>query len=117
MTEKNIPSLRFLKIAVNALKSVQKQEDKWQKTFDEMFDGHLVPQYNNCLRNAIISMVEEAFYDKPDPTWGSTFTWWVYDTEFGKRKKLTESVTVNGKKIPMDAVEDLYDYYKMMAKK
>ena len=62
-------------------------------------------------------MVEEAFGDTPDPNWGSTFSWWVYDTEFGKRKHLTESLKVDGKKIPMNTVKDLYNYYKLMANK
>ena len=50
MTKKNIPSLNFLETAVNALKAVDKQEEKWQNTFNEMFDGHFVPQYNNVLK-------------------------------------------------------------------
>ena len=33
MTKKNIPSLKFLEIAVNALKTVDKQEEKWQNCY------------------------------------------------------------------------------------
>lgn len=114
MTIKQLPPFEFLSIAVEALKKTHKNCDKWQNTFDEMFNGHFVPTFNEPLETAVIKMVELAFNDEPHPEYGSMFSWWVYDTEFGKKKDLADSVLYNKKKIPMRTVKDLYNYYLMI---
>ena len=117
MTIKQLPSLEFLTTAIDALKKSREQVDRWQDTFDEMFDGHLVPMYTSSLEAAIIKMVELAFNDKPHPEYGSMFSWWVYDCELGTRKDLLDSVRIKGKKIPVTTPEELYAYYELVNKK
>ena len=36
------PTIEALKIGINAIKHSQQKQDKWQKTFNEMFNGHFV---------------------------------------------------------------------------
>ena len=117
MTIKQLPSLKFLETAVNALKKMEEQENKWRKTFNEMFDGHFVSQYNNVARNAIIKMVEEIFDDKDSDGYGSMFSWWIYDTNFGKNRQLADSVRYKDKKVPMHTIKNLYDYYLLVSDK
>lgn len=114
MTIKQLPPLEFLVTAIEALKKSREQTDKWQDTFNEMFDGHLVPMYTSSLEAAIIKMVELAFNDEPHPDYGSIFSWWVYDCELGTRKDLLNSLTVKGKKVPVTTPEELYNYYNLI---
>lgn len=107
-----LPSKEILIVAVNALKKMFETEDKWQKTFDEMFDGRMVPTYYNEPMEAIVKMIELTFNDTPYETFGSTFSWWCYETDFGTNEladSLTDSATQEN--IPMKTVDDLYDYY------
>lgn len=106
-----IPSKEVLETAVKTLLVMQEKENKWQKTFDEMFDGRFVPEYFNDAINGIIKMVEYTFNDH-DTNYGSHFSWWCYEADFG-RNDLADSVA-DGKtreKIPMRTVDDLYNYY------
>lgn len=112
MAIKQLPSFEFLNTAVEALKKVHEKCDKWQETFNEMFDGHFVPVFNEPLESAVIKMVELAFDDEPHPDYGSIFSWWVYDCDFGAKKELSTSLRVKGKSIPVTNVKELYKYYE-----
>lgn len=112
MTKKNYPSIEVLKIAVEALKKMDENLAKWQPTFDDMFNGSwVIPSYYDEPRHAIIEMVEKLF-DDPDGQYGSQFSWWVYEAEYGTREGIADSMTdSDGTPIPMATVEDLYNYY------
>jgi len=113
MTNKKLyPSIEVLKIAINALKKMDTDEDRWQKTFDEMFNGSwCIPSYYDEPRHAIIEMIEQIF-DDPAGSYGSHFSWWVYEAEYGTKKGIADSMTdADGTPIPMATVEDLYNYY------
>lgn len=108
-----IPSKEVLKTAVDALIKMNELEDRWQGTFDEMFDScFVVPSYFNEPRNAIVHMIEMTFNDNSTESFGSHFSWWCYETDFG-RNDLADSVTdsTTGENIPMRTVDDLYNYY------
>ncbi len=107
----SVPSIDVLKIGIKAIQDMQKLEEKWDKTFQEMYDGHAVPQYFNIPMQAICKMIEKTYNDEPGE-YGSHISWWVWETDCGK-KALADSVTntKTGESIPMRTIEDVYSYY------
>lgn len=110
--KKQYPSIEVLKTAVEALKKMDEDENRWQKTFDEMFNGSwCIPSYYDKPRHAICSMIEQIF-DDPAGQYGSQFSWWVYEAEYGTKEGIADSMKeADGTPIPMATVEDLYNYY------
>lgn len=110
--KKQYPSIEVLKTAVEALKKMDEDENRWQKTFDEMFNGSwCIPSYYDEPRHAICTMIEQVF-DDPAGNYGSQFSWWVYEAEYGTKKGIADSMTeADGTPIPMATIEDLYNYY------
>lgn len=99
--------LQILKIAIDALKKNDENLTRWNKTFQEMFDGHIVPQFDSPLTSAICKMIEILFNDH-DEEYGSTFSWWIWEQNFGKNAKVWDE---NKKEIPLKTPEQLYDFY------
>ena len=92
--------------------SINLERWKWNKTFEEMFAGSwVVPSYYDVPRHAICTMIEQVF-DDPAGQYGSQFSWWVYEAEYGTKKGIADSMTdSDGTPIPMATIEDLYNYY------
>lgn len=99
-------TIEHLKTGIAAIKEAHKQMDRWQKTFDERFDGRFVPTYNNVLENALIDVLKQIYNDT------DTLDWWIYEMDFGKKATQGSMTDESGKNIPMSTVEDLYRYYK-----
>lgn len=110
--KKQYPSIEVLKTAVEALKKIDEDEERWNKTFEEMFAGSwVVPSYYDVPRHAICTMIEQIF-DDPAGQYGSQFSWWVYEAEYGTKEGIADSMKeADGTPIPMATVEDLYNYY------
>ena len=110
--KKQYPSIEVLKTAVEALKKMDEDENRWQKTFDEMFNGSwCIPSYYDEPRHAICAMIEQIF-DDPAGQYGSQFSCWVYEAEYGTKEGIADSMKeADGTPIPMATVEDLYNYY------
>lgn len=100
------PTIEALKIGITAIKKSRRQMDRWQKTFDEMFDGRFVPTYNNILETALINVLKRTYNDI------DTLDWWIYEIEFGTKAVKGAMSDENGKEIPMRTLEDLYRYYE-----
>jgi hypothetical protein len=101
-----IPTIDMLKIGLTALKKQRNKEDKWQKTFNEMFDGHFVPQYATDLEIAIIKMLEIAYKDRYE-----TISWWVYEQDFGQNCKEKPALWLEDKTpVNLRNIDELYDY-------
>ena len=108
----NLPSIEVLKIGVNAIQEMIKLEERWDKTFQEMYDGQAVPQYFNGPIKALCEIIEKTYNDIPGE-YGSHISWWIWEAECGKRLDLADSVIdqKTGKHIPMRTIEDVYSYY------
>ena len=102
------PTIEALKIGINAIKHSQQKQDKWQKTFNEMFNGHFVPTYYNDLENCIIKILNIIYNDSKD----DTLSWWIYEMEFGDKCSKTSMTDKDGQDIPIKTVEDLYRYFE-----
>lgn len=100
------PSIDMLKIGISALKKNNKKVEKWQKTFDEMFNGHFVPTYDEVLATAIIKMLEVAYDDKDE-----VISWWIYEQDFGLKCKDEPAMWDNNHNpIHLRNIEELYNY-------
>lgn len=100
------PSIDMLKIGISALKKNNKKVEKWQKTFDEMFNGHFVPTYDEVLATAIIKMLEVAYDDKNE-----VISWWIYEQDFGLKCKDEPAMWDNNHNpIHLRNIEELYNY-------
>lgn len=100
------PTIEPLKIGVTAIKKAHQKMERWQKTFDEMFDGRFVPTYNDILETALIDVLKRTYNDT------DTLDWWIYEMEFGEKATKGSMSDENGKDIPMRTVEELYSYYE-----
>ena len=100
------PTIEPLKIGVAALYVAHQQMERWQKTFDEMFNGHFVPAYIETLETTLVDVLQEIYNDT------DTLGWWIYEMEFGTKTKEGSMTDENGNDIPMRTIEDLYRYYK-----
>ena len=59
------------------------------------------------LKDTLITTLELALGLKVDPKFGSTLSWWIYETDYGKKNY---TITVGKKKIHLDTVEKLWDF-------
>lgn len=113
MTKTNtyIPSIDILKIGIEAIQDMIKKESRWDKTFQEMYNGTSVPDYFSTPYNAICKMIEVTYNDVPNQ-YGSHISWWIWETDCGKKASADSVVdTKTGEKIPMRTIEDVYNYY------
>lgn len=100
------PTVDLLKIGITALKKQYEKEEKWQKTFNEMFDGHLVPQFSSDLENAILKMLKFVYNDKDD-----TISWWIYEQDFGQKCKEKPAMwDADGTPIQLRNIDELYKF-------
>lgn len=100
------PTVDLLKIGITALKKQYEKEEKWQRTFNEMFDGHLVPQFSSDLENAILKMLKIAYNDR-----NQTIYWWIYEQEFGKKCKEKPAMwDADGTPIQLRNIDELYKF-------
>lgn len=101
-------SINPLKIGINAIKKSHKNQENWQKTFNEMFNGHFVPTYCNELEIAIIEILKTIYNDK------CTLDWWIYEMDFGKNCHKGSMSDENGNNIPMKTINDVYNFFKQI---
>ena len=99
-------TIEALKIGVASIYMAHQQMERWQKTFDEMFNGHFVPTFNDILEIALIDVLQEMYNDT------DTLGWWIYEMEFGTKAKKGSMNDENGNDIPMHTIDDLYKYYE-----
>ena len=100
------PTIEPLKIGIAAIKKSHQERERWQKTFDEMFNGRFVPTYNETLEVALVDVLQKIYNDS------NTLDWWIYEMEFGTKAEKGSMTDKNGQEIPMRTVEDLYRYYE-----
>jgi hypothetical protein len=102
----NKPAIDMLKIGLTALKKQRKKEEKWQNAFNEMFDGHFVPQYSYALEDAIVRMLELIYRDEYQ-----TISWWIYEQDFGQKCKDAPALWLEDKTpVNLRNIYELYDY-------
>jgi hypothetical protein len=99
---------KILTIGITALKESDQNVNKWQKTFNEMFDGHFVPTYDSKTSGAIIKMIELLFDEPQD----SILSWWIYEMDYGERVTENSFVDENGVPIPIKTIDDIFNFYK-----
>lgn len=98
------------KLFVTTLKAIQEgleKREKIDKTFSEICDSSFVCNIGEEWLNQLIVVLEYMMYDFPDKKYGSTISWWLFDS--------TEKIIwweEDGQKIERDLTtpEALYDY-------
>lgn len=87
------------------------------KELDELSDVNpnavsLIIDYS--LQDTLITVLEEAMNLPVDPKYGSTISWWIYDTKFGKSNpNVTFDKGTDKEQIfVLDTVEKLYEFCK-----
>lgn len=66
------------------------------------------------LQDSLIKVLEESMNLVVDPKYGSTISWWIYDTDCGTKEPFIwfDKGTSKEEKIVLDTVEKLYDFCK-----
>ena len=95
----------LLKIAIDTLKKYHEKQQRWQDTFNEMFDGHFVPTYSDDLENVIIKALETIYSDEYE-----IISWWIYEQDFGEKCKEKPAMWDNNGPINLRNIDELHEY-------
>lgn len=95
----------LLKIAINTLKKHHEKQQRWQDTFNEMFDGHFVPTYSDDLEGVIIKALETIYSDEYE-----IISWWIYEQDFGEKCKEKPAMWDNNGPINLRNIDELHEY-------
>jgi len=100
---------------IDAIQKQREMENRVSKSLEEVLDGNFVPTFSGILETQIIKILEEAMCDVKADDGQGWIEWWIYEKDFGKRKKINANYT-NGKKIKLDTSADLYNFLKKECK-
>lgn len=94
---------------INEVQAVNERIDELQDV-NPSFASGIVEEYS--IQDELISVLEENMNLYVDPKYGSTISWWIYDTEFGKNSPYIwlNKGKKDEEKLILDTVEKLYDY-------
>lgn len=90
-----------------AIKAIEEQQDLMDKLDDINFMGLATDIAENGLITTLISVLEESFNLYTDPRYGSTLSWWIYETKDDKSNAI---IYDDEEVIKLDTVDKLYDY-------
>ena len=90
-----------------AIKAIEEQQDLMDKLDDINFMGLATDIAENGLIGTLISVLEESFNLYTDPRYGSTLSWWIYETKDDKSNAILYD---DEEVIKLDTVDKLYDY-------
>ena len=90
-----------------AIKAIEEQQSLMDKLDDINFRGLATDIAENGLISTLISVLEESFNLYTDPRYGSTLSWWIYET---KEDKSNAVLYDDEEVIKLDTVDKLYDY-------
>ena len=94
-----------------AIKAIEEQQDLMNKLDDINFMGLATDIAENGLIDTLISVLEESFNLYTDPRYGSTLSWWIYETKDDKSNAIIYvDEDGNEEAIKLDTVDKLYDY-------
>lgn len=96
---------KFVKY-LEELEKLQAIEMSITNAFRELDDNFNMISFSR-YENLLVRLLEECVGDVND-TYGSWTSWWIYETNFGKDKKMAKSHTVHGKRFPLKNAGDLY---------
>lgn len=95
----------FLSV-IYALRQQQKKEEAFAEAMQNMLDGKFVATLADDVVVMLVKVLEEIYDD--------TISYFIYELDFGRRDK--DSMKINGKKIPLGTVENLWNYCKGLKK-
>ena len=90
-----------------AIKAIEEQQSLMEKLDDINFMGLATDIAENGLIDTLISVLEESFNLYTDPRYGSTLSWWIYETKDDKSNAI---IYDDEEVIKLDTVDKLYDY-------
>ena len=90
-----------------AIKAIEEQQSLMDKLDNINFMGLATDIAENGLIGTLISVLEESFNLYTDPRYGSTLSWWIYET---KEDKSNAVLYDDEEVIKLDTVDKLYDY-------
>ena len=101
-------SRKDFKHVMNEIITVNDRLDKLQAVNSE-FALSIVENYS--LQDELITLLEKLMNIPVDAQFGSTISWWIYETEFGKNNPY---IYIDNKgteiKYVLDSVDKLYDF-------
>lgn len=61
------------------------------------------------VQDTYIRLLERECGLDPDIDYGTEISWWIYETDFGRNKKMNK-IYIGKKEYPINTAEDLYDF-------
>lgn len=105
--KQKIPGITPLRLGLKAIEEHYKKMEKWQSTFNEMFDGFAHYSGDDELVSSIIEILKFMYKENYED---DIISWWIYEKDFGKRKEFNVYNSNTKEIIPTDTVEDIYRY-------
>lgn len=102
---------------LQAIKNIQKHDerlDKLRKIAPTLTIG-IVNLIEN-LQDTAIRLLELNCELDPDIDYGTEISWWIYETDFGKKKSMNK-IWIGKKEYQINTAEDLYDFITMDKKR
>lgn len=96
---------------MNELEELNKIEDEITQSFKKLDKDFNFISFSK-FEILIVKLLEEAMEDKPRE-WDSWISWWIYETDFGKKKEIAYSAEKTGVSFKLKNAGDLYDFIKM----
>ena len=101
-------SKKLFKKVIKAIQKQNKKEHDFCDAIEKIVDGRIVPQMSVDLHEVLIKILEEIFDDEIDE-YNNWLTWWMYEKDYGKNKKMIAWDNDN-KEIKLDTVDELYNF-------
>lgn len=101
----NPPSINPLKIGLKALEITEARKNKWEHTFNEMFETQMIySSYTKDLERALIKILQLIYHDT------DIIERWIVEYNFGRGTySCSEQKIVND--FPLKTVEEMYEYF------
>lgn len=96
------PTFKEFEHYIKQIIKFREQEEAFSKAISNMTDTNRVGIYD-YQEDLIVKLLEKLMDDK----WNN-ISWWIYEKDFGKAKKLTYK-DANKKIIPTTTIKDLYN--------
>ena len=97
--------------AINSLKEQRQIDDNFYKHMCLAFPGSYSPIYKNVLWELSIKILSIAMKDS-----SKFIEWWVFESDFGEKTDIADSLEFNGKNYPVRTAECLYDFLVFIEK-
>lgn len=99
---------------INAIKEGHEEQLEFDKAMSKFSDGYFISTIGNKWLEAATTLLENVVGDEVSPKYGSTISWWLYDSSekvIYLQPEHPKNATGEELAISLETPEQLYDYF------